>query len=78
VTVASAAWQFSNLTQDDIQMEKEYKPYGAYSNSKLMQVLSTQELARKLELDEVTHNVKVVSLHPGTVRTDINNSMFSS
>lgn len=73
--MASAAYYFSKLTLDDLQLEKDYASYPAYSNSKYMQVLSCKELARRLELDGVM-NVKVVSLHPGTVRTEVNANMF--
>mgnify|MGYP000430470256 CR=1 FL=1 len=49
----------------DLNAEKGYNGWGAYSNSKLMNVLFTFELARRLEGTGVTANC----LHPGFVAT---------
>lgn len=67
VNVASAAHQRANLDLDDLQLE--HKPYGhqlqQYSNTKLMNIMFTYELARRLQGKNVTANC----LHPGVVAT---------
>ncbi len=50
---------------EDLQGEKKYSGYHAYSQSKLANVLFTYQLAKQLEGTGVTVN----SLHPGVVRT---------
>lgn len=50
---------------DDLQGEKNYGGWGAYAQSKLANILFTNELARRLEGTQVTAN----SLHPGFVNT---------
>ena len=77
VNVASAAYAFNQIDINDIQQEQSYQPYKAYSNSKLMQIFTTQKLAQKLELDGFT-NLKVVSLHPGTLRTEFFRDFFKN
>ena len=67
VTVSSAAHRNSALDFDDLQGERRYSAFGAYSRSKLANVLFTFELARRLEGTGVTANC----LHPGVVATGI-------
>jgi len=50
---------------DDLQSEGRYRAMRVYGQSKLANILFTNELARRLEGTRVTAN----SLHPGTVRT---------
>jgi NAD(P)-dependent dehydrogenase (short-subunit alcohol dehydrogenase family) len=50
---------------DDLQSRRRYRTMRVYGQSKLANILFTQELARRLEGTGVTAN----SLHPGTVRT---------
>src|SRR5262249_28032744 len=50
---------------NDLEAKKQYKAFRAYSQSKLANVLFTNELARRLEGTGVTAN----SLHPGLVFT---------
>lgn len=65
VNVSSGAHYRGALNFDDLQMESGYNGMQQYSNSKLMNVMFTYELARRLEGTRVTANV----LHPGTVAT---------
>ena len=65
VNVASAAHRRATLDFDDLQSERGYSGMGAYSRSKLANILYTYELARRLEGSGVTANC----LHPGVVRT---------
>ena len=51
---------------DDLQGARYYSGQSAYSQSKLANVMFTNELARRLEGTHVTAN----SVHPGLVRTD--------
>ncbi|MGI5131149.1 SDR family NAD(P)-dependent oxidoreductase [Pseudonocardia sp. CA-107938] len=53
------------LQFDDLQHERDYDPFMAYSRSKLANLLFTYELARRHP--ELT----VVALHPGVVRTSL-------
>lgn len=65
INVSSAAHFGGRINFDDLNAEKGYNGWGAYSNSKLMNVLFTFELARRLEGTGVTANC----LHPGFVAT---------
>jgi NAD(P)-dependent dehydrogenase (short-subunit alcohol dehydrogenase family) len=65
VNVASDAHRRGHIDLDDLQADKSYRPFRAYSDSKLANVLFTYELARRLAGTGVTAN----SLHPGVVRT---------
>lgn len=61
---------------DDLKRDKRYSAFGAYAESKLMNVLFTQELAQRLQGTGVTAN----ALHPGFVRTGFgkNNNPITS
>jgi len=67
VTVASVAHEHGRLDLDDLPMDRGYRPFAAYSRSKLANVLFTRELARRLEGTGVTAN----AVHPGLVRTGL-------
>jgi NAD(P)-dependent dehydrogenase (short-subunit alcohol dehydrogenase family) len=66
ITVSSAAHYAGTMHFDDLMLERGYRPFKAYSQAKLANVLFTYELARRLEGSGVTANC----LHPGTVRTN--------
>jgi NAD(P)-dependent dehydrogenase (short-subunit alcohol dehydrogenase family) len=65
VSTASDAHQRAKLDFDDLQMEKDYSGFGMYGRSKLMNILFTRELSRRLSGSGVTANC----LHPGFVAT---------
>ena len=65
VTVSSGAHRRVELDFDDLQNERGYSPFDAYSRSKLANVYFTYELARRLEGTGVTANC----MHPGVVST---------
>ncbi|MGB8365995.1 MAG: SDR family oxidoreductase [Rhizomicrobium sp.] len=65
VSTASAAHNAARLDFDDLQSGKRYSGMGAYSRSKLCNILFTRELARRLQGTGVTANC----LHPGFVAT---------
>lgn len=68
VTVSSEAHRVRpQLEFDNLQSERRYRPYRAYGQSKLANVLFTYELARRMEGTGVT----ATCLHPGVVRTRI-------
>ena len=68
VNVASTAYRFSKPTLDDIQSEHSYSPMWEYGNTKLWNIMFTQELAQRLREHGIT-NVTTNSLHPGAVAT---------
>jgi retinol dehydrogenase-12 len=68
VNVASMAYRFSKPTLDDIQSERHYSPIWEYGNTKLWNIMFTQELAQRLREHGIT-NVTTNSLHPGAVAT---------
>jgi retinol dehydrogenase-12 len=67
INVSSIAHKQATIKWSDLQLEKNYSPFFAYSHAKLANLLFTVELAKRLEGTGVTS----VSLHPGAVRTDI-------
>ena len=66
VTVSSHVQAEGRIEFDDLQGTRNYSGQSAYSQSKLANVMFTNELARRLEGSRVT----ATSLHPGVVRTD--------
>ncbi|WP_433775361.1 SDR family oxidoreductase [Bacillus wiedmannii] len=66
INVSSNVHSRGKLDFDDLQYTKKYTGMGAYSRSKLANILFTYELARRLEGTNVTTNC----LHPGWVKTD--------
>ena len=66
VTVSSGAQAAGRIDFDDLQGARSYSGQRAYSQSKLANILFTNELARRLQGTGVTAN----SVHPGVVRTN--------
>ncbi|MBI4723875.1 MAG: SDR family NAD(P)-dependent oxidoreductase, partial [Rhodomicrobium sp.] len=69
VTVASAAANRATMDVSGLASPRNYSMYGAYSQSKLANILFTKELARRLPPRHITANC----LHPGMVATRIAN-----
>lgn len=66
VNVSSDAHRGSRLDLDDLNYARgRYRPFVAYGRSKLMNILFTRELSRRLEGTGVTAN----AMHPGFVRS---------
>jgi NAD(P)-dependent dehydrogenase (short-subunit alcohol dehydrogenase family) len=66
VNVASGAHSFvPGIDWEDVEGKRRYQTFRAYAQSKLANILFTQELARRLDGTGVTANV----LHPGFVST---------
>ena len=67
VNVSSAAHMGGKIDFDDLQFERRgYSSFSAYSQSKLANILFSNELARRVDPDRVTSN----ALHPGFVATN--------
>ena len=64
----------NKLDFDNLDWKTNYTAWDAYAASKLANVYFTKELAKRLSAESVTH-VKVVSLHPGVVRTELARNM---
>lgn len=67
VNVASEAHRRGRLDLDDLQAARRYRPRPHYNNTKLMNVLFSMELARRIEGSGVTSN----ALHPGVIPTGL-------
>jgi NAD(P)-dependent dehydrogenase (short-subunit alcohol dehydrogenase family) len=65
VSTSSNAHRRAKLDFDDLQMQHGYTAFGMYGRTKLMNILFTRELARRLAGTGVTANC----LHPGLVNT---------
>lgn len=68
ITVSSSAHRRTEIDFEDLHFERrKYGKITAYAQSKLANILFTQELARKLETTPVTANC----LHPGVIDTGL-------
>ncbi|MFX1520679.1 MAG: SDR family oxidoreductase [Promethearchaeota archaeon] len=67
INVSSGTHSWAHLNLEDLQNEKRYEAWTAYSQSKLALILFTYELARRLKGTKVTANC----LHPGVIDTNI-------
>src|SRR5881628_1547976 len=65
VTVSSGAHARGRIDFDDLQGARNYSGQRAYSQSKLANIMFTNELARRVARSGVTAN----AVHPGVVRT---------
>tara|TARA_A100000164_G_C21815077_1_gene727443 strand:+ start:285 stop:1127 length:843 start_codon:yes stop_codon:yes gene_type:complete len=65
VNVSSSAHFSAKLDMEDIQMEKKYKGWTSYCNSKLMNILFTYEADKRFKGNRISFNC----LHPGFVNT---------
>lgn len=74
VNVSSLAHKRGAIHFDDINLENGYSPIGAYSQSKLANILFSNELATKLK----GTGVNVYSLHPGVVQTELGRHLNSA
>ena len=66
ISVASEAHRMGSIYFDDPQLERGYSGWRAYCQSKLANILFTNELARRLSGTAVTAN----ALHPGFVASN--------
>jgi len=73
INVTSTAHSSGTIDFDDLQCEKRYQGYKMYANTKLMDMVFTYELARRLEGTGVTANC----VHPGIIHTGILRSYSS-
>lgn len=73
INVSSIAHQNANFDWNNLNSEKSFSPYGAYSLSKLANVLFSNELANQLKGTAVKSN----SLHPGVITTKLLRAGFN-
>ncbi|MBC8042925.1 MAG: SDR family oxidoreductase [Rhizobacter sp.] len=69
VSVASEAQQAGRINFEDLQSEKSFSGFTAYGTSKLMNVLFTYELDRRLNRSG-SSGVTANAMHPGGVATN--------
>ncbi|XP_068628640.1 retinol dehydrogenase 11-like [Battus philenor] len=74
VTVSSLANMFFNLNLDDINQEKSYNAFKAYSASKVANIIFMKALDMKLK-EHGIKNVNTYSLHPGNISTELGRHM---
>ena len=65
INVASRAHFNAKIDINDFQMEKKYRGWNAYCNSKLMNILFTYEAHKRFKESNITFNC----LHPGFVNS---------
>jgi len=68
ITTASDAHLGATVPFDDLNAERSYRGFGRYKETKLANILFTNELARRLEGSNVTAH----SFHPGLVASGFN------
>lgn len=74
IVLSSLAHKYGEINREDLNSEKSYNKYKAYSQSKLANILFVQELAKRLKNTYVTVN----ALHPGIVKTDLGRYLVHS
>ena len=67
INLSSSVYVAGKFDVNNLQSEKRFSTFGAYSDSKLLMLLFTIELAERLKGTGVTAN----AVHPGVVRTQM-------
>ena len=73
VNLASAAYQLARPNLADVQSAQDYSAMRVYANTKLYNIMFTQELARRLRAHGIGH-VTTNAVHPGVVATGFGDS----
>jgi NAD(P)-dependent dehydrogenase (short-subunit alcohol dehydrogenase family) len=73
VTVSSGAHRTGRIAFDDLHAERSYRPFRAYSQSKLANLLFTSELQRRFVASGAA--ALAVAAHPGTAATGLQGSL---
>ena len=76
VSVTSGAQYFGRIDFDDLQGERRYDRWKAYSQSKLANVMFTLELQRRL--DAANAGINALAAHPGLARTSLQPSSVAA
>jgi len=76
VTVSSGAHYFGRIAFDDLQGERRYDPWTAYSQSKLANVMMALELQERLAAAGSTN--LPIAAHPGLARTNLQPSSVAA
>jgi protochlorophyllide reductase len=76
VTVTSGAQYFGRIAFDDLQGERRYDRWVAYSQSKLANVMMTLELQDRLQ--QQGHPTLALAAHPGIARTNLQPSSVAA
>lgn len=71
INVSSEAHRAASPDFEDFHMEQSYSSFKAYGNSKLYNIMFTEELAERMK---PYSNIATYSLHPGTVATNFSES----
>jgi NAD(P)-dependent dehydrogenase (short-subunit alcohol dehydrogenase family) len=69
INVSSAGYRLAKPDLADLQQAQGYSPGRMYCNTKLYNILFTQELARRLRAHDI-QNVVTNALHPGVVASN--------
>jgi NAD(P)-dependent dehydrogenase (short-subunit alcohol dehydrogenase family) len=69
VTAGSNMHKMGKISWNDLQSERKYRPYGAYSNSKLANLMFAFELQRRATA--AGSNLLSAAAHPGWSATDL-------
>ena len=76
VTVTSGTQYFGRIDFDDLQGERRYDRWKAYSQSKLANVMFTLELQARL--DAANLDIRALAAHPGLARTSLQPSSIAA
>ncbi len=76
VTVSSGAHYFGRIAFDDLQGERRYDPWTAYSQSKLANVMMAIELQERLTA--AGSPSRSIAAHPGLARTNLQPSSVAA
>jgi NAD(P)-dependent dehydrogenase (short-subunit alcohol dehydrogenase family) len=74
VHVASGVHSSGHVALENLTFERDFSGYDAYASSKLMNVLFSNELARRLRGTRITSN----ALHPGVIATKLLRTGFGA
>lgn len=69
VVLSSGAHRSGKINFNDLNWEKDYSKFGAYSQSKLANLMFALDLNQKLESSN--HSTIAVAAHPGVARTSL-------
>ncbi|XP_058123622.1 retinol dehydrogenase 12-like [Anopheles ziemanni] len=67
VTVSSLGHKWGRINKDDINAEKDYGEWDAYTQSKLCNILFSRHLSKRLQ----GTGVNTYALHPGAINTEL-------